>query len=62
MVVPAEAEAVHTIFACYLELGSVRALADELEPAKDSQQAAIDRRSNHLCRGPETCARDQSFR
>jgi site-specific DNA recombinase len=31
MVVPAEAEAVRTIFACYLELGSVRLLAEDLD-------------------------------
>jgi DNA invertase Pin-like site-specific DNA recombinase len=31
VVVPAEAEAVHTIFARYLELGSVRALAEDLD-------------------------------
>jgi site-specific DNA recombinase len=31
LVVPAEAEAVRTIFARYLELGSVRALADDLD-------------------------------
>jgi site-specific DNA recombinase len=31
MVVPSEAEAVRSIFASYLELGSVRALADELD-------------------------------
>src|SRR5256886_13993461 len=32
LVVPAEAEAVRTIFARYLELGSVRALAEDLDP------------------------------
>src|SRR6476659_5397521 len=31
VVVPAEAEAVRTIFACYLALGSIRALAEELD-------------------------------
>jgi site-specific DNA recombinase len=31
LVVPAEAEAVRTIFARYLELGSVRALAEDLD-------------------------------
>jgi site-specific DNA recombinase len=31
LVVPAEAEAVRTIFACYLELGSIRALAEDLD-------------------------------
>ena len=40
VVVPAEAEAVRTIFARYLELGSVRALAEDLDRQRHPQQAA----------------------
>src|SRR4030095_7188985 len=39
VVVPAEAEAVRTIFARYLELGSVRALAQDLDRRGSSRQA-----------------------
>ena len=40
VVVPAEAEAVRTIFARYLELGSIRALVDDLDRQRHPQQAA----------------------
>ena len=44
VVVPAEAETVRTIFARYLELGSVRALAEDLDRQRHPHQAAPARR------------------
>ena len=52
VVVPAEAEAVRTIFERYLELGSVRALADDLDRQRHPQQAAAALERPHRRRGP----------
>jgi site-specific DNA recombinase len=52
-VVPAEAEAVRTIFARYLQLGSVRVLAEDIDRrGGDPQQAAAAIGRPHHRRGP----------
>jgi site-specific DNA recombinase len=51
LVVAAEAAAVRTIFARYLELGSIRALAEDLDRRGNSQQAAAALKWPHRRRG-----------
>ena len=59
LVVLAEAEAVRTIFARYLELGSVRALAEDLD--RRGIRSKPRRLSNGRCpyRKPRTADRDR---
>ena len=61
LVVPAEAEAVRTIFARYLELGSVRALAEDLDSPGNSQQAAaVIGRPHHRRQAASAWARSRT--